>query len=63
MEHAQRAARDLPVGTVKINGVFGGAPGGAGHPHRGSGQGLGHGPELLDELAQLKVVHWEPPPG
>lgn len=60
LEHAQRAVRDLPVGTVKVNAVFGGAPGGAAHPHRGSGQGLGYGPELLDELAQLKVVHWEP---
>jgi acyl-CoA reductase-like NAD-dependent aldehyde dehydrogenase len=62
MEHAQRAVRELPVGTVKINAVFGGGPGGAAHPHRGSGQGLGYGPELLDELAQLKVVHWEAPP-
>jgi acyl-CoA reductase-like NAD-dependent aldehyde dehydrogenase len=62
LAHAQRAVRELPVGTVKVNGVFGGAPGGAGHPHRGSGQGLGYGPELLDELAQLKVVHWEPAP-
>lgn len=60
--HAQRAVRELPVGTVKVNAVFGGAPGGAAHPHRGSGQGLGYGPELLDELAQLKVVHWEPAP-
>lgn len=60
--HAQRAVRELPVGTVKINAVFGGAPGGAAHPHRGSGQGLGYGPELLDELAQLKVIHWEPAP-
>ncbi len=60
LDHAQRAVRELPVGTVKVNNVFGGAPGGAGHPHRGSGQGLGYGPELLDELAQLKVVHWEP---
>lgn len=62
LEHAQRAVRELPVGTVKVNNVFGGAPGGAATPHRGSGQGLGYGPELLDELAQLKVVHWEPAP-
>jgi acyl-CoA reductase-like NAD-dependent aldehyde dehydrogenase len=62
LEHAQRAVRELPVGTVKVNAVFGGAPGGAAHPHRGSGQGLGYGPELLDELAQVKVVHWEPAP-
>lgn len=62
MAHAQRAVRELRVGTVKVNAVFGGAPGGAAHPHRGSGQGFGYGPELLDELAQVKVVHWEPPP-
>ena len=61
-EHAQRAARELPVGTVKINAVFGGAPGGAATPGRGSGQGLGYGPELLDELSRVKVVHWEPAP-
>jgi acyl-CoA reductase-like NAD-dependent aldehyde dehydrogenase len=62
LERAQRAVRELPVGTVKVNAVFGGAPGGAAHPHRGSGRGLGYGPELLDELAQVKVVHWEPAP-
>ena len=62
MEHAQRAARELPVGTVKVNAVFGGAPGGAATPGRGSGQGLGYGPELLDELSRVKVVHWEPAP-
>lgn len=57
MAHAQRAWRELPVGTVKINAVFGGAPGGAAHPRRGSGQGFGYGPELLDELTVTKVVH------
>ena len=61
--HAQRAARELPVGTVKVNAVFGGAPGGAATPGRGSGQGLGYGPELLDELTRVKVVHWEAAPG
>jgi acyl-CoA reductase-like NAD-dependent aldehyde dehydrogenase len=61
--HAQQAARELPVGTVKVNAVFGGAPGGAATPGRGSGQGLGYGPELLDELTRVKVVHWEPAPG
>jgi len=60
--HAQQAARELPVGTVKVNAVFGGAPGGAATPGRGSGQGLGYGPELLDELTRVKVVHWEPAP-
>ena len=63
MEHAQRAARELPVGTVKINAVFGGAPGGAATPGRGTGQGFGYGPELLDELSRCKVVHWEPARG
>jgi succinate-semialdehyde dehydrogenase/glutarate-semialdehyde dehydrogenase len=62
MGHAQRAWRELPVGTVKINDVFGGAPGGAAHPRRGSGQGYGYGPELLDELTATKVVHLAPLP-
>jgi succinate-semialdehyde dehydrogenase/glutarate-semialdehyde dehydrogenase len=62
MSHAQRAWRELPVGTVKINSVFGGAPGGAAHPRRSSGQGYGYGPELLDEMTQAKVVHWAAPP-
>jgi acyl-CoA reductase-like NAD-dependent aldehyde dehydrogenase len=62
MSHAQRAWRDLPVGTVKINAVFGGAPGGAAHPRRGSGHGFGYGPELLDEMTVTKAVHIEAPP-
>ena len=62
MEHAQRAARELPVGTVKVNAVFGGAPGGSATPGRGTGQGFGYGPELLDELSRCKVVHWQAPP-
>ena len=62
MSHAQQAWRDLPVGTVKINAVFGGAPGGAAHPRRGSGQGFGYGPELLDEMTVTKAVHIEAPP-
>ncbi len=57
MAHAQQAWRDLPVGTVKINDVFGGAPGGAAQPRRASGQGFGYGPELLDEFSTTKVVH------
>ena len=61
MSHAQRAWRELPVGTVKINGVFGGAPGGAAEPRGGSGQGFGYGPELLDEMTVTKVVHIEAP--
>jgi acyl-CoA reductase-like NAD-dependent aldehyde dehydrogenase len=56
--NAQRAIRALQVGTVKINAVFGGAPGGAAEPQRGSGLGYGYGPELLDELTTTKVVHY-----
>ncbi|HYH29406.1 MAG TPA: aldehyde dehydrogenase family protein, partial [Pseudonocardia sp.] len=37
MERAQRAWRELPVGTVKVNAAFGGAPGGAAHPRGASG--------------------------
>jgi acyl-CoA reductase-like NAD-dependent aldehyde dehydrogenase len=62
MSHAQRALRELPVGTVKINAVFGGAPGGAAHPRRASGEGLGYGPELLDEMTATKAIHIEAPP-
>jgi betaine-aldehyde dehydrogenase len=57
MEHAQRAWRELPVGTVKVNAAFGGAPGGAAHPRGASGTGFGYGPELLDEMTVTKVVH------
>jgi succinate-semialdehyde dehydrogenase/glutarate-semialdehyde dehydrogenase len=57
MEHAQRAWRELPVGTVKVNAAFGGAPGGAAHPRRASGTGFGYGPELLDEMTATKAVH------
>jgi succinate-semialdehyde dehydrogenase / glutarate-semialdehyde dehydrogenase len=63
MAHAQTAWRELPVGTVKINNVFGGAPGGASQPRRGSGTGFGFGPELLDEMTTTKVVHIAPAPG
>jgi acyl-CoA reductase-like NAD-dependent aldehyde dehydrogenase len=56
-EHARRAARELEVGTVKVNAVFGGAPGGAAQPRKASGTGFGYGPELLDELTTTKVVH------
>jgi len=62
MAHAQRAWRELPVGTVKINAAFGGAPGGASHPRRGSGSGFGFGPELLDEVSAVTVVHLQPCP-
>src|ERR1044072_971491 len=59
MANAQRAWRELPVGTVKINSVFGGAPAGSAHPRRGSGQGFGYGPELLDEMTVVKAEHIE----
>ncbi|MGY1981890.1 aldehyde dehydrogenase family protein [Nocardia gipuzkoensis] len=62
LANAQYAWRELPVGTVKINAVFGGAPGGAAHPRRASGTGFGYGPELLDEMTQTKVVHLRPAP-
>lgn len=61
MGRAQEAWRSLPVGTVKINDVFGGAPGGASEPRRASGSGFGFGPELLDEMTAVKVVHWSAP--
>ncbi|MGV0743416.1 aldehyde dehydrogenase family protein [Mycolicibacterium sp. XJ870] len=61
MAHAQDAWRSLPVGTVKVNDVFGGAPGGASEPRRASGSGFGFGPELLDEMTAMKVVHCSPP--
>lgn len=61
MLHAQRATRDLTAGTVKINAAFGGAPGGSASPHGASGDGFGYGPELLDELTRVRVVHMEPP--
>lgn len=55
--HARRAWRELPVGTVKINNVLGGAPGVSAEPRGISGHGHGFGPELLDEMTQDKVVH------
>jgi acyl-CoA reductase-like NAD-dependent aldehyde dehydrogenase len=57
MAHAHRAAAVLPVGTVKVNAVFGGAPGGSAQPRRASGSGYGYGPELLDEMTTTTVVH------
>lgn len=57
MAHAHRAVDLLPVGTVKINDVFGGAPGGAAQPRGRSGAGFGYGPELMDEMTTTKVVH------
>ncbi|SEP64372.1 aldehyde dehydrogenase family protein [Microlunatus flavus] len=57
LEHTTEAVRRLPVGTVKVNAVFGGAPGGAAEPRGASGHGFGYGPELLDEMTTRKVVH------
>jgi acyl-CoA reductase-like NAD-dependent aldehyde dehydrogenase len=60
--NAQRAWRELRAGTVKVNAVWGGAPGGAAQPQDASGTGFGYGPELLDEVTLTKVVHVEPAP-
>src|SRR4051812_5121598 len=58
-QHALRGADVLEVGTVKVNAVFGGAPGGSADPRRGSGTGRGYGPDLVGELTVLKTVHLE----
>lgn len=63
MTHAHRAAALLPVGTVKVNAVFGGAPGGSAQPRGASGAGFGYGPELLDEMTTTTVVHFGLPGG
>ncbi|QAB18692.1 aldehyde dehydrogenase family protein [Leucobacter muris] len=57
LAHAHHAIDALPVGTVKVNAVFGGAPGGSAQPRGRSGSGFGYGPELLDEMTTVKVVH------
>lgn len=59
LDHALRAADALDVGTVKVNAVFGGAPGGSADPRRGSGGGAGYGPDLLDEMTVRKAIHLE----
>jgi acyl-CoA reductase-like NAD-dependent aldehyde dehydrogenase len=59
LDHALTAVDRLDVGTVKVNNVFGGAPGGAAQPRRHSGDGFGYGPALLDEMSHVKVVHLE----
>ena len=61
-EHALRAADTLEVGTVKVNAVFGGAPGGSADPRRSSGSGRGYGPDLLGEMTVLKAVHLQAAP-
>jgi acyl-CoA reductase-like NAD-dependent aldehyde dehydrogenase len=60
MGNALRAAEELEVGTVKINAVFGGAPGGSADPRRASGSGVGYGPDLLAAMTVLKAVHMQP---
>lgn len=60
LDHALHAAEELEVGTVKINAVFGGAPGGSADPRRDSGAGAGYGPDLLAAMTVLKAVHLEP---
>lgn len=61
LAHALQAMEQLEVGTVKVNGVFGGAPGGSADPRRHSGNGAGYGPDLLSEMTLLKTVHLERP--
>ncbi|MFC4852027.1 aldehyde dehydrogenase family protein [Actinophytocola glycyrrhizae] len=61
MAHAHEAYRTLRAGTVKVNAVFGGAPGGAAQPRGVSGTGFGYGPELLDEMTTTKLVHLTAP--
>ncbi|WP_461023191.1 aldehyde dehydrogenase family protein, partial [Thalassiella azotivora] len=56
---ALAAADRLDVGTVKVNAVFGGAPGGSADPRGDSGGGAGYGPDLLREMTVLKAVHLE----
>jgi acyl-CoA reductase-like NAD-dependent aldehyde dehydrogenase len=61
LDHALQAAETLEVGTVKVNGVWGGAPGGSADPRRDSGSGVGYGPDLLAAMTVLKAVHLEAP--
>ncbi|WP_209370675.1 aldehyde dehydrogenase family protein [Brevibacterium renqingii] len=63
MGHTLDAVDRLRVGTVKINEVFGGAPGGSAEPRGESGSGFGFGPELLDEMSTTSVVHIAPAGG
>lgn len=58
--HAMAAVEALDVGTVRVNAVFGGAPGGSADPRRRSGQGAGFGPDLLRQMVRLKAVHISP---
>jgi succinate-semialdehyde dehydrogenase/glutarate-semialdehyde dehydrogenase len=62
LKHIARAVDGLDVGTVKVNAVFGGAPGGSAAPRRDSGAGPGFGPALIGEFTTLKVVHLQAAP-
>ncbi|MFW2513374.1 aldehyde dehydrogenase family protein [Demequina sp. SO4-13] len=62
LQRTLTAAHALEFGTVKVNDVFGGAPGGSAEPRRRSGTGLGYGPGLLEEFTAQKVLHVEPLP-
>lgn len=62
MGHAQTAWRELPSARSRSTTCSGVAPGGSAQPRRGSGQGFGYGPELLDEMTTTKVVHISPAP-
>ncbi|MFN8077529.1 MAG: aldehyde dehydrogenase family protein [Kineosporiaceae bacterium] len=57
VSRALAAVDALDVGTVKVNNVFGGAPGGSADPRRRSGTGRGYGPDLINELTVVKTVH------
>jgi acyl-CoA reductase-like NAD-dependent aldehyde dehydrogenase len=59
---AMEAVESLDVGTVRVNAVFGGAPGGSADPRRSSGRGVGFGPDLLAQMVVLKAVHIETAP-
>ena len=50
---------------MKVNAVFGGAPGGVGRPAPRQRPGPGYGPDLLREMTVAKAVHLEaaPPAG
>ncbi|ASO21887.1 acyl-CoA reductase-like NAD-dependent aldehyde dehydrogenase [Actinoalloteichus hoggarensis] len=56
MSRAQRAWQDLPVGTVRVNSVVGAVGRGA-RDRGGVDTGFDFGPELLDEMTAVKVVH------
>ena len=54
--HSPRTTADSRPGTAIANAQTNE------QPRRASGAGFGYGPELLDEMTQVKVVHLEMPP-